>query len=291
MNTDQFIQFGLLVVAALGLLGSTAYFVANWIRNRRGLRIELKQFGSDCGYIYAVTAGSGKLFVESLAVWARIRICNDTPNRFLVADICAYEEHLKPRSIIGCPVRQIEHSQESVIMHDPVSVPFTVDAGDGINLWFLVEVKVPESVGTILFQRYGQQSLKHQTVRQLLPMLERGEKEVGQKLRSDPRLPKGIGVQVTDFKFLAVTAHVPFPSRPEDKTVFAPVFGKIPSDAFLTILAEERDEGSKKSPLKVEHQKFFLDIVTGAGKRIRHVLETGSDALWFLYRHRNRSPD
>lgn len=288
MAFDSYIAAATFLLSLLGAIVSAVFWILRTRREKKGIKLILKKFGRNTPFINRINFdGNGEASVGAVAMWVQVHLYNSSSKPLLVTEIRAYEEGAEPRPIIDFPVQELNSLQRDHIPKNPLEIPFTIESGRGVSLFFLCQVDVPSKVGDVLFRLYGEVAKGTESFQTISEKFYKRREEMKKFFRDDPRFNRGLGVVLTDIKMASATIYRPMLFKRPEGLVFEPYFGTLPPDATLDILAElsEADADmpdSKVGALTTSWTKYHFDVVTGDDRCFRTSIDTDGQALWFL---------
>ncbi len=154
MATSDLIQLGMLLIAALALLGSSTYFISGKIRSRFfGISVRLDFPDQPCVYIREGCYRRGASpVVRSVAIWCKITVANLLDEPLVLEQILASAEGTSPRSMIDPPVKTLALGREETVVAELIELPIRLEGRSVIPMWLLLEIPVPEPVGEAIYK-------------------------------------------------------------------------------------------------------------------------------------------
>lgn len=268
------IQIGMLVIAALGLLAGGLKPFHSFIVKRKGTRLEIEQFSKGPFYVrqikYSMTEKKG--YVGSIATWLRVRVTNATSAPVLLSDFFVGEAGKAGRKPVSLAYRKAEIYHKNAEVADPLDLPHRIDLQDGLDFWMLVDVRIPEVLGAMLFELY----CKNIDLRKLSKMVSTLRDDTFREARKGIKFVDIVGAKISE-----ISISDPIVGENHDQHLVEPKFGFIPLGYGADILNACVQKGTT-FPQEPVPQKYTFEIHLGDGRTLRHIFRTKRKPMWFI---------
>lgn len=279
MTSSDLIQFGLLMTAMLGLLGSAGYVLARWLRQRRGLKLFVELPRDPPRYIYRLASGADSTRVDLVACWLHIRLFNNGPESEVLAGLDAYEVGATPRAIVDFPVAYAEITQHKQNVETPLQLPLTISSRSGLDFWVLAGVMVSPIIGRPLFELFKESAFEFETVRLWVGHRREAERELYNRVRHGVRFAK-----VEELSVGEIQLSYPLLHREKDGVSLQPRLGRLLPGVQASVLNYWVDHGSTApdgQPVPVA-ARYQVEAVLSSGRRIRRTFAADELGFWFM---------
>ena len=267
------------ILAALSTLAGAIYSVYRWIWIRRfSIRFKISPEHQERAYILSVRIRRNQPpTVIKLGLWCHLNFYNLSSEPRLITQLSAYDDNSSSQPIVGIPVKDVHLDFAKDTTEGPIDLPLTLEPQHGISFWVMMSIPVPEKLGEILFQLFGQKTSTLKSFQRFDGHIPDIEKNVLEGIHDLP-----ISIREVSLTFDHFDLYYPLLQKRDQSVVFNPELGSFPLPIYHLVAKKSKErDWLLQEVLSVPTRFFLIEAEIAGGSKLTHRFKVNHDALWW----------